>query len=219
MADVEDSDEVKMHENDQDEYPISGVHGVLHLMTREHMVQLDRFEGAYVRKVCKVRLYDGTEVNALVYSMDSTKFNDDQKHNLPSERYLDIIAKGCEAHGVNKDWINFISNHACISRSSPTDFRSFSFSSATVPIIKWDEVRRNNGIDSDKLWIVINNKVLEFRGEKHPPNYIKQAPYPSTSINDIQLCRRCEFVFPVWIFSQEEDWWYGLHFAFRKGIL
>ena len=47
---------------DEAEYPFDCVHGVLHLLTMEHVKLLDEFEGGYLRKQCIVSLYDGTEV-------------------------------------------------------------------------------------------------------------------------------------------------------------
>lgn len=62
------------------------------------------------------------------------------KDSLPTERYLDIIAKGCAAHGVAADWIQFIEKHRSIARKSSTEFSSFTMTTENVPIISWDQV-------------------------------------------------------------------------------
>ena len=46
------------------------LHGVLHLMTRVQMVELDRIEGGYARTQCVAHLYDGTRIQANVYQME-----------------------------------------------------------------------------------------------------------------------------------------------------
>ena len=61
--------------------------------------------------------------------------------------------------------MNFIKNHKCIERKNPIDFSHFTLSTSTVPIISWEEIRKHNGLDGEKLWIVINNKVLSFCGD------------------------------------------------------
>lgn len=141
------------------------IHGVLHLLTHEQLKLLDTFEGGYIRKPCKVTLYDNcTRVNAYVYSMDRKKWK--LPHQLPTERYLDIITKGCTFHGVNKEWVEYIKSLKTIPRKEPIDFTSFTMQTAVVPILSWDEIKINNGDNEQKrLWIVINNKVLEFCGD------------------------------------------------------
>eukprot|EP01035_Chromulina_nebulosa_P024148 gene24148-31388_t len=151
---------------DEAEYPFDCVHGVLHLLTMEHVKLLDEFEGGYLRKQCIVSLYDGTEVNAFFYQMDRQKWAS-PKDSLPTERYLDIIAKGCAAHGVAADWIRFIEKHKSIARKCSTEFSSFTMTTENVPIISWDQIRDSDGRDDKKLWIVICNKVLEFNGDRN----------------------------------------------------
>ena len=141
------------------------VHGVLHLLSRRQMNLLDKFEGGYIHKVCKVSTYDGTEVEAVCYEMDPSQWPSDIKHDLPSERYLDIIMKGCMSYNVDTKWLEFIRTRRAIPRKCPTEFQSFYSTQPTVPILAWDTVQKNNGLDSDDLWIVINNKVLKFTGD------------------------------------------------------
>ena len=141
------------------------VHGVLHLLSRKHMTLLDQFEGGYQRKICVVDSYDGAEVKAVCYVMDKSQWFEGVRHDLPSERYLDIIAKGCMTYNVDDKWIDFIQTRKCVPRKCPSDFQSFFSTDATVPILHWDKVQKNNGIDSEDMWIVINNKVLKFTGD------------------------------------------------------
>ena len=55
---------------------------------------LDRIEAGYVRRVVVVELYDGSTQAAYVYQMVE---GGQGPHGLPSERYLDIIIRGCLA--------------------------------------------------------------------------------------------------------------------------
>ena len=171
MATVEEENEYEPLEHDDDletSRYANEVHGVLHLLSRKQMTLLDKFEGGYQRKVCTVFTYnDDIEIQAVCYVMDKSQWPADVCHDLPSERYLDIIAQGCAMYNVEKAWIDFISSRKCIPRKNPLDFQSFVSTNATVPIIHWDTVQKHNGITSDDLWIVINNKVLKFTGDKN----------------------------------------------------
>ena len=144
MASAEEVDNVELIE-DLDNYSgkfNTSIHGILHLLTHEQLKLLDTFEGGYVRKPCKVTLYDNsTQVNAYVYSMDRNKWK--LPHQLPTERYLDIIVKGCTFHGVNNEWIEYIKSLKTIPRKKPIDFTSFTMQTAVVPILSWDEIKEN----------------------------------------------------------------------------
>jgi hypothetical protein len=70
--------------------PGCSFHGVLHKMTHEHMLILDKIEAVYVREVGNVRLYDGSLVEATVYVFQESFLRDMEvkkiKNNHPSER-------------------------------------------------------------------------------------------------------------------------------------
>jgi hypothetical protein len=179
MATAEEYGDFELvHGLDSEEYPFPGVHGVLHLLSAPQMKILDDFEGGYNRKVCTVTLYDNiTKVQAYVYKMDRSKWKPASeqdahlptkvKHEPPTERYLDIIAQGCAHHGVLPSWVQYVRQHQCVPRVNPQEFSSFSkcMTTARIPIISWEQVRYNNGLNGLPLWIVINNKVLEFAGD------------------------------------------------------
>lgn len=48
-------------------------HGVLHKMPASDQEKLNKIEFSYLPKIGKVRLYDGTEKDALVYELDPAK--------------------------------------------------------------------------------------------------------------------------------------------------
>jgi hypothetical protein len=166
MASAEPIEEYEPCATDAAAYPFDCIHGVLHLLTAADMRLLDEYEGGYVRRQCKVTLYNGTtHIHAFVYQMLRTSWHPGCVHELPSERYLDIISKGCSEHGVREGWIEFIRNHRNIPRTCPSQFRTFHVDTVAVPLLTWELVRRMNGHDSTKMWIVINNLVLEFAGK------------------------------------------------------
>jgi hypothetical protein len=124
-----------------------------------------------------------------VYQMDPSQWKAPltkapTKHELPSERYLDIIAQGCAAYGVDEKWVSFIRAHANTPRKNPRDFSSFRMNSLQIPILSWEKVRGCNGKEGSPLWVVINNKVLEFKGDTNsffPCGYfVKVRPYAIT---------------------------------------
>ena len=183
MATVERADNVQLLSGiDEDDYPFDCVHGVLHLISVAQMKQLDYFEGGYNKLSVKINLYDNREVNAFVYQMDATRIK--LPNMLPSERYTDIIAQGCLAHGVTKQWIDFIKGHRCIPRKKSLEFSSFSMHGCTsIPIFSSCDVQRNDGKDGLPLWIVINNKVLEFEGDRNsffPYGYFRKQSIGGT---------------------------------------
>lgn len=196
MATIEKIDDMSKQlipEIDVNNYPFEGVHGVLHLLTWADLQSLDDFEGGYERVSCEVQLYNGTIISAFAYQMNKMTMR--LPHELPTERYLDIIAQGCLTHGVDISWIEFIRQHPCIPRKKPADFASFAMTTAAVPILSWEQISEHTGtipekrefdsstdmtsdandssesidntvsLDKSTLWIVINNKVLEFRGD------------------------------------------------------
>lgn len=187
MASCEHMHQQQVCDTDADVYPFDCIHGVLHLMSNEQMKILDRFEGGYIRKPVKVTLYDNTTVvDAYVYKMNDKTWK--IPHSLPSERYVDIITKGCVYHNVNSDWIKFLNNHRFIPRKCASDFTSFSYTPSSgnccsdPPVIPWSVIRTKDGkikynsnddvsddcsssSSKEKLWLVINNKVLEFNGD------------------------------------------------------
>ena len=88
------------------------IHGVLHHLSRQQMAVLDRIEGGYIRRLCNVSLYNTPPYvdqaipptatrQAYVYQMDPVKLAATGKgDNLPQERYLDIVARGCQNFGM-----------------------------------------------------------------------------------------------------------------------
>jgi hypothetical protein len=87
--------------------PGKSFHGVLHRMTDEHMVALDKIEATVSRTTGKAKLYDGSFVECTVYSNPpkvdpSGAVTEDMP---PTERYVDIMLEGAIMFGVNDDYV------------------------------------------------------------------------------------------------------------------
>jgi hypothetical protein len=143
--------------------PCSGAefHGVVHLLSDDHMTRLDKMEISYRRIV--VDVLDYQDQSHLVYAYKMNLIN--QPIALPSERYLDIIVKGCEYYNVRPEYINRLRNEqAVIPRKQPHEFESFTDIPPDV-FYSVDELARHDGSDPTlPLWICVNGKILEYAG-------------------------------------------------------
>jgi hypothetical protein len=66
-------------------------HGVVHLLLEEQMIRLDKLEKMYRRIVVDVVDYQNQSNLVYAYKIDL----DNRMLSIPSERYLDVIVKGC----------------------------------------------------------------------------------------------------------------------------
>ncbi|CAF2377593.1 unnamed protein product [Rotaria sp. Silwood2] len=151
--------------------------GVIHLLSKEHMTNLDLIEFTYHRIKVKCIDYQGQYHTAYAYQMNIK----DQLPDVPYERYLDIIIKGCEYFKVRSEYINRLKDEQpVIPRKQPSSFQSFKdFPSDAYYSI--DELQKHNGDDpSLPLWISVNGKILEYAGlppNDHPDYKYQQSSY------------------------------------------
>ncbi|CAF1210938.1 unnamed protein product [Rotaria sordida] len=141
--------------------PGAEFHGVVHLLSNDEMARLDKMEGMYRRIPVNVIDYQGQ--SHLVYAY--TMIIPNKTVGLPSERYLDIIVKGCEYYNVQPEYINRLKQEqALVPRKQPQEFQSFT----DIPIdafFSTDELARHDGTDPTlPMWICINGKILEYSG-------------------------------------------------------
>ena len=153
-------------------------HGVVHLLSDEQMAQLDKIESLYRRIVVTVADYQDKLRMAYAYKMDSNN----QAVNPPTERYLDIIVKGCEYYHVRQEYIDRLKHEqAVVPRKKPSTFQSFD----NVPNNAFhtvEEIARHNASSSTlSLWVCINGKVLEYAGlpPTDHPDYEQQRRFYS----------------------------------------
>ena len=148
MADIEPS-------------PQAQFHGVVHLLSEEHMLSLDQLESMYQRIPVTCLNYHGQSQVVYAYKM----MLKNQPLHPPQERYLDIIVKGCEYYKVRPDYIKKLrEEQPVVPRRRPESFQSFTHVPADV-FITQEELQKHDGNDSSlPIWISINGKVLEYSG-------------------------------------------------------
>jgi hypothetical protein len=141
--------------------PGAEFHGVVHLLSDGQMASLDKMESMYRRIVVDVLDYQDQSHLVYAYKMDLVN----QPIGLPSERYLDIIVKGCEYYNVRPEYINRLKHEqAVIPRKQPHAFESFTDIPPDV-FYSVDELARHNGSDLTlPLWVCVNGKILEYSG-------------------------------------------------------
>jgi hypothetical protein len=103
------------------------IHGVLHLLTLKDLRELDRIEGGYLRKQCVVEVTeaDGSvrPIAASVYQMIPVARS--MSNSPPSQRYIDIIIKGCQFYGVPASWTDWLASHPATARKPEKDWGCF----------------------------------------------------------------------------------------------
>lgn len=141
--------------------PGSELHGVVHLLSAEQMSSLDETELTYHRILIHSINYQSQSHMVYVYKM---KINNNLI-NLPSERYLDIIIKGCEYYQVQPEYINRLKTEQPVTPRKQLDaFRKFVDIPSDV-FYSIEELAQHNGSDPFlPLWVCVNGKILEYRG-------------------------------------------------------
>jgi hypothetical protein len=145
--------------------------GVVHLVPIEQMIRLDQVEHMYKR--ITVNIIDYQQRSHLVYVYKMTLIGQQERPiGIPSERYLDIIVKGCEHFGVRSSYINHLKHEQpVIPRKSPTAYKTITNIPDNVYYTN-EELSKHDGKDpSLPLWISVNGKILEYTGlppDDHP---------------------------------------------------
>ena len=128
--------------------PDSYMHGVLHQVTPQQMLQLDQIEMGYLRQTGTAIPY-GCEkeeeyVTATVYCRDEEKIKqlksrfsknrksgaegkeeeEEEAEAIPTQRYIDLLAEGASHWGVDQEYIDMIRNRKVRPRTDPADFRN-----------------------------------------------------------------------------------------------
>jgi hypothetical protein len=137
-------------------------HGVVHLLPIEQMFRLDQVEHMYQRLPVTIVDYEQRCHVVHVYQMTSIG-NDRQYYCLPTERYLDIIVKGCEYFHVQTSYINRLKHEQAVQpRKSLSNYRTI----VDIPDQSYftiDELVQHDGTDKTlPVWISINGKILEY---------------------------------------------------------
>ena len=162
---------------DTEACPGAEFHGVVHLLSDEQMASLDALEMGYDRIIVNSIDYQGQSHLVHVYKMKTVHV----ATNLPSERYLDIIVKGCEFYKVQSEYIDRLKDEqAVVPRQQPHTFQSFTDIPSDV-FYSVEELAQHNGNDpSIPLWICVNGKILEYCGlppVDHPDYELQKTTY------------------------------------------
>jgi hypothetical protein len=157
--------------------PEAEFHGVVHLLSDEQMARIDAVELTYQRIVVNSINYQGQSHLVNIYKM---KINNHLR-NLPSERYLDIIIKGCEYYKVQPEYINRLKDEQAVTpRRQPHTYRTLTDIPSDV-FYSVEELVQHNGSDpSLPLWVSVNGKILEYKGlpsHDHPDYEVQNRTY------------------------------------------
>ena len=141
-------------------------HGVLHLISDSHLAVLDRIEAGYRRIVVGVELYDGSTQAAYAYQMYDTPQL--QRHGLPSERYVDIISRGCQHYNVCSEYVQWLQSLPCVPRPQPSQLMCLPLP-VKPRLFTLSELALCDGEDGREVCIAVNGKVLQYVGEPDDP--------------------------------------------------
>jgi hypothetical protein len=138
--------------------------GVVHLLPVEQMSDLDQVEHMYRRMIVKIIDYQERSHLVYVYKMSSIG-QIERPIGIPSERYLDIIVKGCEYFGVCSSYINRLKyDQPVIPRKLPTAYQTIDNIPDNIYYSNDDLLKHDGKIPLFPLWISINGKILEYTG-------------------------------------------------------
>ena len=144
---------------DIDVCPEAEFHGVVHLLSHEDMTRLDSVEFTYRRIPVDSINYQGQSHLVTAYKMNVENL----PMNMPTERYLDVIVKGCEYFKVESEYVTKLKNEqAVIPRKQPHTFKSFTDIPPDVSYSSEELARHNGNNPSLPVWTSINGKVLEY---------------------------------------------------------
>ncbi|CAF1277154.1 unnamed protein product, partial [Didymodactylos carnosus] len=135
--------------------------GVVHLLTATDMNTLDKVEAVYNRIPVTVTDYSNQTQLAYAYQMDLSRLSN-LEYSLPSERYMDIIIKGCEYYGVKQTYIDRLKQISVVPRMKSSEYKCIT----DVPDVHYtlDDLVLHNGTNNYPLWISINYKIFEHTG-------------------------------------------------------
>ncbi|CAF1014707.1 unnamed protein product [Rotaria sordida] len=146
-------------------------HGLIHLLPIKQMIYLDQIEHMYKRIIVDTIDYQQCSHSVYVYKMNLIG-EEERPISIPSERYVDIIVKGCEHFGVHTSHINRLKHEQpVIPRKLPTMYETINNIPNDIYYTDDDLLKHNGKDPMFSLWISINGKILEYAGlpsDDHP---------------------------------------------------
>ncbi|CAF2692086.1 unnamed protein product [Rotaria sp. Silwood2] len=154
-------------------------HGVVHLLPRKQMICLDKVEHMYKRVIIDIADYQQRFHRVFVYKMNL--IGQEERHiGIPSERYVDIIVKGCEHFGVHSSYIDRLKyEQPVIPRKLPSTYETINNIPNDIYYTDEDLLKHNGKDPIFSLWISVNGKILEHTGlpSNDHPNYENQKQF------------------------------------------
>ena len=152
------------------------IHGVLHRITKDELVKLDKIETWYIReKVPVTEYHDGDMKNvdkegtlAYVYVFKPDLLAKDPElfaEHPPKQRYLDILKEGAKDYGVDEDYINNVLNATeFVPRKSISELKSFKLLVETDNLPGWsmEEVKAKDSEQEHVVFIAVNQYVVRL---------------------------------------------------------
>ncbi|UJR10693.1 hypothetical protein I4U23_014887 [Adineta vaga] len=153
-------------------------HGVVHLLSSDHMTILDQVEFGYNRIKVNCIDYQDRIHSAYAYQMKLNNY----PCSYPHERYLDIITKGCEYYKVQPDYINRLrDDQPVVPRKQPHEFESFNDFPSDVYYSEEDLQKHNGSVLPFHYGFVLMEKFLNMQ-DYHQP-IILTMKFNNTFIN------------------------------------
>lgn len=165
--------------------PGHSFHGVAHLVDKETMDRLDTFEIGYTRVTGTAKAYDGTEISVQCYSRPLEEKRGPEIDKNPTERYIDIIASGCEHFGVEQEHIKFLKSMERQARPKPHRFQKLGEISDDLPSMTRADIEAatKNG---DRIMVTVNGKVFEVICDKDTKMWNVYAAGPFRSLGTFE---------------------------------
>jgi len=159
--------------------PGQEIHGVLHRITAEELVKLDKIETWYVREKVKVVTYEGEmskdteDAQAYVYVFNPelvAKDPDLFKEHPPKERYMEILKEGAKEYGVDKDYVSkTLETAKFVPRKPKTEMKAFKLprkegSDEPIVLPNWTmaDMKQKDTEDPDRVFIALNQNILQL---------------------------------------------------------
>mmetsp|Transcript_5922 Transcript_5922/g.8372 ORF Transcript_5922/g.8372 Transcript_5922/m.8372 type:complete len:288 (-) Transcript_5922:37-900(-) len=151
----------------------STFHGVVHKISEDEMLKLDKLESTQmgiVRKPAKAILYSNEEKEELpAESLDVTVYcrGDSMSREIakPPARYVEIMIEGAISHGVDDAFIAFLRSLEVQPRTCPEDYLRIQVPKGVQHYSLSELEQIKNSLEKENhLIIAINGKVIRYTG-------------------------------------------------------
>jgi len=177
------------------------MHGVVHVVTETEMAALDKIEGGYVKVELTIHLYGpkvsgGATRHALCYqTKGEVEKQFGGQNGPPSERYIDIISRGCQHYGVAPEWILWLRSQKVVPRAAVKDMKRIDLP-ANARTFTLKELAAFDGQEGRPFYFSINRKVVEAGKLPFISDYMQKQVGPKDCT--LFLARGCyEPIYPI----------------------